>query len=45
MKHPLRFVRFDSRKELEGMTARLGLTPERHSILDLGRDYLRIARG
>jgi 2-polyprenyl-3-methyl-5-hydroxy-6-metoxy-1,4-benzoquinol methylase len=38
------FVRFYSRKEIESAIARLGLTPERAAILDLGRDYLLIAR-
>jgi hypothetical protein len=39
------FVRFYSRGDIEGMMARIGLTPERATILDLGRDYLLIARG
>jgi len=38
------FVRFYSRKEIETATARLGLTPERAVLIDLGRDYLLIAR-
>jgi cyclopropane fatty-acyl-phospholipid synthase-like methyltransferase len=38
------FVRFYSRKEIEQVMARLGLTPERSALLDLGRDYLLIAR-
>jgi 2-polyprenyl-3-methyl-5-hydroxy-6-metoxy-1,4-benzoquinol methylase len=38
------FVRFYSRGEIERTMARLGLTPERAALLDLGRDYLLIAR-
>lgn len=38
------FVRFYSRGEIEGAMVRLGLTPERAVLVDLGRDYLLIAR-
>lgn len=38
------FVRFYSRGEIEGAMARLGLAPERAVLIDLGRDYLLIAR-
>ncbi|MEP7027620.1 MAG: class I SAM-dependent methyltransferase [Candidatus Eisenbacteria bacterium] len=38
------FVRFYTRGELEQILARLDLRPERAAILDLGRDYLLIAR-
>jgi len=38
------FVRFYSKGEIETMMARLGLTPERAVVIDLGRDYLLIAR-
>jgi hypothetical protein len=38
------FVRFYSKREVEDATTRLGLTPERAVVIDLGRDYLLIAR-
>ena len=38
------FVRFYSKKEIEDAMARLGLTPERAVVIDLGRDYLLVAR-
>ena len=38
------FVRFYSKQEIEAMMTRLGLTPERAVVIDLGRDYLLVAR-
>ena len=38
------FVRFYSKGEIENAMTRLGLTPERAVVIDLGRDYLLIAR-
>lgn len=38
------FVRFYSRKEIEAILGRLGLTSDRAALVDLGRDYLLIAR-
>lgn len=38
------FVRFYSKSEIENTMTRLGLTPERAVVIDLGRDYLLIAR-